>query len=252
MRSRTTRTVSVRQLIVAIRKLPSDKPAHHPGKWYRTQKQHWLGWLSEYDGPGYYGRKPGMNRDARFAYNHIVEPKMLNWLMSAAAVDVSLVRRARAAASGKASMAGRSAAIRRHVPWEAVVAALWPPTATKRSVPELIEAVRRMPADKPEARKDVWYKTQKEHWLGWLGEYNTSGAYGRIPGKNHTAQFAYNHIANPQMLLWLISAAGVSRDVVLAARRDADQAESKHGAAAAIRKQVPWELVAVSLWPDDP
>lgn len=23
------------------------------GVWYATQKQHWLGWLKEYDGPGY-------------------------------------------------------------------------------------------------------------------------------------------------------------------------------------------------------
>ncbi|MBR0405923.1 MAG: hypothetical protein IJI68_12125, partial [Eggerthellaceae bacterium] len=22
------------------------------GVWYRSQKEHWLGWLSEYDGPG--------------------------------------------------------------------------------------------------------------------------------------------------------------------------------------------------------
>jgi hypothetical protein len=25
--------------------------------WYRTQKEHWLGWLREYNGPGYYSRQ---------------------------------------------------------------------------------------------------------------------------------------------------------------------------------------------------
>ena len=24
--------------------------------WWSTQKEHWLGWLTEYNGPGYYGR----------------------------------------------------------------------------------------------------------------------------------------------------------------------------------------------------
>jgi hypothetical protein len=37
--------------------------------WYSTQKEHWLGWLKEYDGPGYYGRKK-RHRSAEFAYNH--------------------------------------------------------------------------------------------------------------------------------------------------------------------------------------
>jgi hypothetical protein len=39
------------------------------GAWYTTQKEHWLGWLSEYCGPGYYGRK-NWQRSAEFVYNH--------------------------------------------------------------------------------------------------------------------------------------------------------------------------------------
>jgi hypothetical protein len=27
------------------------------GVWYNSQKQHWTGWLGEYDGPGAYSRK---------------------------------------------------------------------------------------------------------------------------------------------------------------------------------------------------
>jgi hypothetical protein len=42
----------------------------------------------EYDGPGAYGRIAGKQRDARFAYNHIVEPKMLLWLIKAAGVKL--------------------------------------------------------------------------------------------------------------------------------------------------------------------
>ena len=36
-----------------------------PEVWYHTQKEHLLGWLKAYDGPGAYGRKQ-WNRDAQF------------------------------------------------------------------------------------------------------------------------------------------------------------------------------------------
>jgi hypothetical protein len=79
--------LSIRRLIRYIERLPPDRPAVYRRKWYTTQKQHWLGWLREYHRPGAYGRRPGLRRDARFVYNHIVEPKMLLWLISAAQVD---------------------------------------------------------------------------------------------------------------------------------------------------------------------
>lgn len=60
-------TVSIAEFMRIIQKLPSDQPRIQPGVWYTTQKQHWLGWLSEYDGPGAYGRRSGQNRDAKFA-----------------------------------------------------------------------------------------------------------------------------------------------------------------------------------------
>jgi hypothetical protein len=47
------------------------------GVWYTSQKEHWLGWLSEYDGPGAYGRKRWMGRSAEFVYNHINCPPMV-------------------------------------------------------------------------------------------------------------------------------------------------------------------------------
>ena len=50
--------------------------------WYRSQKEHWLGWLAEYDGPGAYGRSDA-KRDARFVYNHIQCAPMLFWLSEA-------------------------------------------------------------------------------------------------------------------------------------------------------------------------
>ncbi len=117
--------VSIAKFIRAILQLPSDEPKVHPGIWYKTQKEHWLGWLSEYHGPGAYGRKVGIKRDAKFAYNHIVNHQMLLWLISAAGVSSKLVNAARRASAGVSTMQHKSASIRKQVPWEIVAIALW-------------------------------------------------------------------------------------------------------------------------------
>jgi hypothetical protein len=117
---------SIRQFITRISKLPSDKARITPGKWYRTQKEHWLGWLRAYHTPGAYGRIPNRTRDAEYAYNHIVEPKMLLWLIQASDLPASRARAAKKAATQSLSMPGQSAAIRREVPWAELSAVLWP------------------------------------------------------------------------------------------------------------------------------
>ena len=48
-----------------------------------------------------------------------------------------------------------------------------------RSIGEFIAAIRRLPADPPYGDPNVWYPNQKEHWLGWLREYDGPGAYDR-------------------------------------------------------------------------
>lgn len=60
------------------------KKGQHPVKtWYTSQGEHWQGWLSEYNGGGFYGRK-NHNRTAGFTYNHIMCPPMLIWLAETA------------------------------------------------------------------------------------------------------------------------------------------------------------------------
>jgi hypothetical protein len=118
-------SISIAKFRRAIGGLPSDAPRSQPGAWYRTQQEHWLGWLREYDGPGAYGRKPGLNRDAKYAYNHIVCPGMLLWLIAAAGVRQDLVVAAQNAAAAGTTLMQKSGAIRRHVPWAEVRAALW-------------------------------------------------------------------------------------------------------------------------------
>lgn len=109
----------------AISKLPEDERTNSPKVWYRSQREHWLGWLEKYESPGAYGRKVTSGRDARFAYNHVVEPKMLLYLAEAAGVDSSRVAEARRYAEAGPTMMARSAWIRRHVPWPVIEAALW-------------------------------------------------------------------------------------------------------------------------------
>lgn len=116
------------------------------------------------------------------------------------------------------------------------------------SVRRLIARIRRLKADPPHVRTGVWYRTEKEHWLGWLSEYNMRGAYGRIPGKNRDAAYAYNHIVESAMLEWLARAAGVSPAAVRRGQRAMARHRMLQRKAGAFRKEVPWERVQGALW----
>jgi hypothetical protein len=117
------------------------------------------------------------------------------------------------------------------------------------TVPQLIRKIRVLPSDPPRIDPRVWYRTQKEHWLGWLGHYHTQGAYGRDTSKPRDARFAYNHVVNYLMLLWIIDAAGLPRTTVATARRAAAGARGLAGKSAAIRRVVTWDDLARVLWP---
>ena len=91
--------------------------------WYATQKQHWLGWLDGYDGPGAYGRST-WDRSAEFVYNHICCPPMLVWLAEAAGVPEAGVRRAMTSALRRSNRGAQRAAIRHTIPWNEIEARL--------------------------------------------------------------------------------------------------------------------------------
>jgi hypothetical protein len=96
-------------------------------------------------------------------------------------------------------------------------------------------------------RKRVWYRSQKEHWLGWLSEYGGAGYYGR-KSRGLSAQFAYNHIMCPPMLLWIGEASGVARKEILEAKNAALSARPTLASqCAAIRKTVPWTEIELRL-----
>jgi hypothetical protein len=88
------------------RSLATADPFRRP-PWYRSQKEHWLGWLREYDGPGYYGRRD-WGRSAEFVL----------WLGEAAGIPSRVVAAAAEAALAARPVQGsRSARIRRVISW---------------------------------------------------------------------------------------------------------------------------------------
>jgi len=116
---------------------------------------------------------------------------------------------------------------------------------TKASVRRLRSAIEDLPRDRERDYPGKWYRSQ--HWLGWLREYGRAGAYGRkVRGKG--AEYAYNHIVESEMLLWLARAAGVPRSALEKARIDAHNAKSMPGRSKAVRRNVPWSMISKALW----
>lgn len=60
---------------------------------YETHQDHWIGWLKEYDGPGYYGRSD-WSVDARAVYQRLANGRMIVWLSEAAGEDPKRIRAA--------------------------------------------------------------------------------------------------------------------------------------------------------------
>ncbi len=92
------------------------------------------------------------------------------------------------------------------------------------------------------SRSDAWYHTQKEHWLGWLKGYGGEGYYHR-KNWHRSAEFVYNHIVCPPMVLWLAEASGLAKVKVAEAKGAALSAKTLQAQSAAIRRIIPWEMI---------
>jgi hypothetical protein len=226
------------------------------GVWYRSQKEHWQGWLSEYDGPGAYGRKTSVIRSAEFAYNHIVCPPMVLWLGEASGVEMSLIVQAKKAAlAASRKLPGKCAAIRKIVPWSEIESSLNSAATNSLmraySIRELLQAVQRLPATAPQSQKLSMggYETHQDHWIAWLKEYNGPGYYGRADW-SVDARTVYQRLANGRMIVWLGEAAGEDPKRI----RAAIAAMTRHGKgrkqteAKIVRSHLPWERVAALLF----
>ena len=117
------------------------------------------------------------------------------------------------------------------------------------SIREFRRAIRKLPEDEIKYREDVWYRSQKEHWLGWLGQYHTAGAYGRKADNEYDAKHAYNHAVNPGLVLYLVEAIPLSDEVISAARMaEAESGPTMMAKVGAIRKVVPWGVIHQAMF----
>ena len=110
---------SIEEFIKDIESLPTDKEVEIGTQGYNrysTQKAHWLGWLSKKPGAKYY-RQDAPDRGPKYVYNHIMEPKMLLYLISALDFDDDLKQLAKIEAKNAKTMASSCAAIRKVIPW---------------------------------------------------------------------------------------------------------------------------------------
>jgi hypothetical protein len=78
-----------------VRRLPATAPQSNKLSkgGYETHQDHWIGWLKEYDGPGYYGRSD-WSVDARAVYQRLANGHILVWLNEAAGEDPKRIRAA--------------------------------------------------------------------------------------------------------------------------------------------------------------
>jgi hypothetical protein len=86
MNNTTSHSHSIVELLAVVHRLPATTPQAGGlpvGGRYKAFQEQWIGWLEEYDGPGYYARKDG-KRDARWDYQHLNNGKMIVWLSKAA------------------------------------------------------------------------------------------------------------------------------------------------------------------------
>lgn len=126
--------------------------------------------------------------------------------------------------------------------------AIQTPSALRRSI-------KTLPASQPETEKlesclerrrrrqpTTWYADQREHWLGWLADYDGPGAYRR-QSWGRSAAYVYNHVRCAPMLLWLAEASGCPKEAVRRAARRALTQQNEGSQCAAIRSVLAWSTV---------
>jgi hypothetical protein len=94
------------------------------------------------------------------------------------------------------------------------------------------------------------YANLKDQWLCWLREYLTPGYYDRQNAVDD-AQWAYQHLNNGDMIVWLNEAAGEDARIIHAAIVAKDGREPPQTEAKYARLVLPWEgLVPLLFKPE--
>lgn len=119
------------------------------------------------------------------------------------------------------------------------------------SIIDLLTAVRRLPAHMPQSDRLPFgdYQSHKDHWIGWLSEYNTEGAYGRTDTAVSDARTVYQRLNNDRIIIWLNEAAGEAPPIIATAIAMTSRCLGNKQAKAKIARQhLPWERAATLLF----
>ncbi len=208
-------------------------------------------------------------------YDAELDAPDLLWLGEQLGIGDELLARAHAAVKASARESAEAEAVRTVIPWSHVEPLLLSALAlakqarlalssidTPKALFERIELLspksplsdafaarwNGQTADgaSPRERAFAWNPTQHGHWLGWLAGYDRD-AHGSKEA-TRSAEFVYNHILNPQMLIWLAEAVGLSsRRIELATTAALANTKSLATMSGAIRKVVSWRTVERAL-----
>jgi hypothetical protein len=127
-RSSTIRSYTIQELLRAVRRLPAAMPISDrlSKGGYDTHRDHWIGWLKGYDGPGFYGRSDWVV-DARTVYQRLNNGRMIVWLNEAAGEKPALIRTtiSEMKLRGNGLKQTEAKIARARHPWESVAALLF-------------------------------------------------------------------------------------------------------------------------------
>jgi hypothetical protein len=121
---------------------------------------------------------------------------------------------------------------------------------TKYTIKQFISAIEGLSNATPHSdtmELPTGHNSFKEMWIGWLEEYLTPGYYDRMNIVDD-AQWAYQHLNNGGMIVWLNEAAGEAPRLIEAALaamegRDAEPTKAKYA-----RRVLPWDDLAKRLF----
>ena len=128
-------------------------------------------------------------------------------------------------------------------------------------IPDFVNYLQKLEAHPAVAEKyepdwqhrNVWYKSQKQHVMGWMRAQMTHGgdtSYHR-DNLNISARTSYNHWNNPGMALWLLAALGERDEAVINAAEEAYNEPNVRRRSGIVRKHFPFDRV-LELMAKDP
>lgn len=128
-------------------------------------------------------------------------------------------------------------------------------------IPDFVDYLEKLEAHPAVAEKyepdwqhrHVWYGSQKQHVMGWMGNQMTHGGetFYHRDNLNISARTSYNHWNNPGMALWLLAALGEDDAAVIAAAEEAYGEQNVRRRSGIVRKHFPFDRV-LELMSKDP